>query len=100
LLSAQRAPSPKSRDASYDIPQPVIKVAASYSWTDPNTLELTARFVEESVGGEGVIFRFAEQKGKLNVTVERKSSRAGGPGGRGPGFPGAPGPLNGIVLTN
>ena len=98
LLSAQRPASPKSRDANYSILQPVIKSAASYSWTDDNTLELTARFVEESTGGEGVIFRFDEQQGKLNVTVERKSARGGPGGGRGPGFPGAPGPLTGIVL--
>jgi len=98
LLSAQRPASPKSRDANYSILQPVIKSAASYSWTDDNTLELTARFVEESTGGEGVIFRFSEERGKINVTVERKAARGGAGGGRGPGFPGAPGPLTGTIL--
>ena len=98
LLSAQRPASPKSRDANYSILQPVIKCAASYSWTDDSSLELTARFVEESISGEGVIFRFAEQQGKINVTVERKAARGASGGGRGPGFPGAPGPLTGIVL--
>ena len=97
LLSAQRPASPKSRDASYSIPQPVIKCAASYSWTDDKTLELTARFVEESVGGEGVIFKFAEKSGNLNVTVERKSARGGSI--RGPGFPGGPEPLLGKVIN-
>ncbi len=97
LLSAPRAAAPKSRDASYGILQPVIKVAASYSWTDENTLELTARFVEETVGGEGVIFRFSEKNGNVNVTVERKNARGGNM--RGPGFPGAPEPLTGKVIT-
>jgi hypothetical protein len=96
-LSPQRAPASKSRDANYSIPQPVIKCAASYSWTDDKTLELTARFVEEAVGGEGVILKFDEKKGDLNVTIERKSARGGSP--RGPGFPGASGPLTGKILN-
>jgi CubicO group peptidase (beta-lactamase class C family) len=95
LLSPQRPPSPKSRDANYSIQQPVIKAGSSYIWTDNNTLELTTRFVEESTGGEGVIFRFAEKAGIVNVTIERKSAR-GGMGG--PGFPGAAqGPLTGSI---
>jgi hypothetical protein len=97
LLSAQRAASPKSRDANYSILQPVIQSAASYSWTDNNTLELTARFVEESIGSEGVIFRFAEKNKNLNVTAERKSARGGSM--RGPGFPGATEPLTGRVIN-
>jgi CubicO group peptidase (beta-lactamase class C family) len=97
LLSAPRAASPKSRDANYEILQPVIKAAASYSWTDDNTLELTARFVEESVGGEGVIFKFAEKNGNVIVTIERKNARGGSM--RGPGFPGAPEPLTGKVIN-
>jgi hypothetical protein len=97
LLSAQRPASLKSRDANYSILQPVIKCAASYSWTDDNTLELTARFVEESLGAEGVIFKFAEKNGTLNVTIERKPFRGGSM--RGPGFPGmAPEPLTGKVM--
>jgi CubicO group peptidase (beta-lactamase class C family) len=98
LLSAQRAASPKSRDANYSILQPVIKSAASYSWTDDNTLELTARFVEESIGSEVVFFKFAEKNGNLNVTIERKSLR--GASIRGPGFPGAAEPLTGKVINN
>ncbi|MDD1697324.1 MAG: hypothetical protein LUQ36_03080, partial [Methanoregula sp.] len=98
LLSAQRPASPKSRDANYSILQPVIKIAASYSWTDDNTLELTARFVEESLGSEGVIFRFAEKNGNLFVTIERKSARGGSM--RGPGFPVATEPLTGKVINN
>lgn len=97
LLSPPRAASLKSRDANYSILQPVIKCAASYSWPDEKTLELTARFVEESVGGEGVIFKFDEKKGDVTVTIERKSARGGSP--RGPGFPGAQGPLTGKILN-
>ncbi len=98
LLSAQRPPSPKSRDANYSILQPVIKSAASYCWTDNSTLELTARFVEESTGGEGVIFRFVEKDGTMNVTIERKSAIGGSM--RGPGFPGATEPLTGKAIIN
>ncbi len=98
LLSGQRPPSLKSRDANYSILQPVIKTAASYSWTDESTLELTARFVEESIGGEGVIFRFADKNGNLDVSLERKSAR--GVGMRGPGFPGANVPLSGRVISD
>lgn len=96
LLSPQRPPAQKSRDANYTIVQPSIRVAAGYCWTDENTMELTARFVEETLGSEGVIFKFEEKWGRLNVTVERKATRAGGGGGF-PGFPGAPGPLTGKV---
>lgn len=95
LLSPQRPPSQKSRDANYTIVQPSIRVAASYWWSDENTMELTARFVEETLGSEGIIFRFDEKLGKLRVTVERKSARGAGAGF--PGFQGAPAPLNGAV---
>jgi CubicO group peptidase (beta-lactamase class C family) len=98
LLSAQRPASPKSRDANYSILQPVIKCAASYSWTDENTLELTARFVEESLGSEGVIFRFTEKNGNLIVTIERKSARGGSM--RGPGFPVTTEPITGKIINN
>jgi CubicO group peptidase (beta-lactamase class C family) len=75
LLSPPRAVS-KSIDANYKVLQPVIKVAASYTWTDKNTLELTARFIEESLGSETIVCRFTEMQGTLNVSIEPK---AGGP---------------------
>ena len=97
LLSVPRTSTMKSRDANYSILQPVIKVASVYSWADNNTLELTTRFVEESLGAEELIFKFTEKDGTLNVTVERKSAR-GTPGG--PGSQRAPQPLTGRVIEN
>jgi CubicO group peptidase (beta-lactamase class C family) len=96
LLSAPRTPSPKSRDASYSILQPVIRVAAAYCWTDDNTLELTARFVEESIGSESAIFRFVEKAGIIAVTAERKSQGTGGMGPLGV----SPAPLKGSIKNN
>ena len=97
LLSAIRPASPKSRDANYSIIQPVIRAAASYCWTDDNTLELTARFVEEATGGEGIIIKFDEKWGNLNASIERKTARGAGMGG--PGFSAAAAtPLTGKVI--
>ena len=74
LLSAPRI-AMKSRDANYTIQQPLIKVASYCSWTDKNTLELTSRFIEESTGAEGLILKFSEADGTLNVSLDRKSVR-------------------------
>jgi CubicO group peptidase (beta-lactamase class C family) len=92
LLAFPRIVS-KSVDANYKIPQPVIKVAASYSWTDKNTLELTARFIEESLGSETIVCKFSEVFGNVNVSIEQKAGR--------PlmGIPGpAPTPLRGTLI--
>jgi CubicO group peptidase (beta-lactamase class C family) len=74
LLAPPRIVS-KSVDANYKILQPVIKVAASYSWTDKNTLELTARFIEESLGSETIVCRFSEVFGNINLSIEQKAGR-------------------------
>jgi CubicO group peptidase (beta-lactamase class C family) len=84
LLAPPRTAS-KSVDANYKILQPVIKVGASYSWTDKNTLELTARFIEESLGSETIVCKFIEVNGSVNVSIEPK-------GGGFMGMPGMPGP--------
>ncbi len=72
LLAPPRIAS-KSVDANYKILQPVIKVAASYSWTDKNTIELTARFIEESLGSETIVCKFSEVDGTVNVLIEPKA---------------------------
>ncbi len=90
LFSAPRASS-KSIDANYRVLQPVIRPAATYTWTDNNTLDLTVRFVEESLGSEGVIMRFSEEGGSVTVNLTRK-------GGRGP-VPGMGAQTAPIVLT-
>jgi hypothetical protein len=92
LLASPRVVS-KSIDANYKILQPLIKVAASYSWTDKNTLELTARFIEESLGSETIVCKFSELFGVVNVSIEQK------PGGLMMGMPGPPAtPLRGALI--
>jgi hypothetical protein len=81
-LLAPPRPVSKSIDANYKMLQPVIKVGASYSWVDKNTLELTARFLEESLGSEAIVCKFSEVNGNISVIIEPK----------GGGFMGMPGP--------
>ena len=59
-----------------------IKVGTSYSWTDPGTLEITARFVEESLGTQVIVCKFSEINGSMGVTIGPKSAplQMGSPG--------------------
>jgi CubicO group peptidase (beta-lactamase class C family) len=82
LFTAPRTNVSKSIDANYRILQPVVRLAASYSWTDNYTLEVTTRYVEESLGTEGFICKFTEDGGVTNVSLERKASRGSGLGPR------------------
>ena len=81
-LLAPPRPASKSVDSNYKILQPRIKVASSYSWIDKNTLSITARFVEEALGSEEIIFKFSDFGGNISVSIESK----------GGGFMGMPGP--------
>ena len=81
LLAPPRTAS-KSVDAHYKILQPIIRAGARYSWTDKNTLELTSRFMEESLGSESIVCKFSEVNGNITVSIESK----------GGGFMGMPGP--------
>jgi hypothetical protein len=49
-----------------------IQVASKYTWTDAVTLELTSRFVEESIRSEGWILRFEENDSEVKVHIEVK----------------------------
>jgi hypothetical protein len=60
-------------------------------------MELTVRFVEESLGSEGVIIKFSEEGGSITVNLTRKGGR--GPG-MGPGAQAAPAVLTGKILNN
>ena len=82
LLSPPRNISAKSIDANYTVPRTSIKVGACYSWIDKGTLEITARFVEESLGSETIVCRFSETSNALRITIEPKSPaiQTGGPG--------------------
>jgi hypothetical protein len=64
----------KSIDANYTVPQASIKVGSSYSWTDSNTLEITARFVEESIGSQTIDCRFSEVNGSIRLTLGPKTT--------------------------
>ncbi len=82
LSSSNTRRNAKSVDANYTILQPVIKLAARYSWTDQKTLEITGRFVEESLNSETIVCKFSEQNGNVRLTIEPKAAgsqtRAGG----------------------
>ncbi len=49
-----------------------IQVASKYTWTDAVTLELTSRFVEESIRSEAWILRFEENGSEVKVHIEVK----------------------------
>jgi len=97
LFSPPRAGSSKSIDANYRILQPVIRPAATYTWTDNNTLELSVRFVEESLGSEVAIIKFSEEGGNITVNLTRKGGRGQG---MGPGAQATPVVLTGIIANN
>lgn len=82
ILSLPRTIPSKSIDASYSVAQPVIKVGAIYSWSDSSTLEITARFVEESLGSQAIVCKFSEMNGSIGITLGPKSapSLMGSPG--------------------
>jgi CubicO group peptidase (beta-lactamase class C family) len=83
LLAPPRNISSKSVDANYNIPQSSVDAASSYSWTDDSTLELTARFIEESLGDQTITCRFTEFNGAVRITIEQStpSFMMRGPGG-------------------
>jgi len=82
LLAPSRGAPSKSIDAAYLVPQPVIKAGSAFTWTDPSTLEITSRFVEESLGEQTIVCRFTEMNGVTSVTIGPKQM---------PGMPGPPG---------
>ena len=82
LLAPPRTNFSKSVDASYSILKPVIKVAAKYAWIDEKTLEITGRFVEETLGYETIVCKFSEQNNEVRVSIEPKTPARSG---RGPG---------------
>jgi hypothetical protein len=47
-----------------------INVASKYFWTDGDTLQLTSKFVEESIRSEGWILRFEENEAEIKVHIE------------------------------
>ncbi|HWA35406.1 MAG TPA: serine hydrolase [Cyclobacteriaceae bacterium] len=53
--------------------QPSIQIAATYFWVDPATLEITTRFVDESIRSESLILRFEERGPQIEVHIEQKT---------------------------
>jgi len=96
LLAPPRGSPSKSVDASYSVPLVSVKVASAYSWTDSGTLEITARFVEESLGSQTIECRFSEMNGSVTVTIGPKSAPAlmGSPGRMQPVTP-----LRGVLVN-
>lgn len=74
LLAPARNVQSKSIDANYAVLQPVIKAGISYCWTDPRTLEITSRFVEESLGAQTIECRFTDINGSISVSLGPKSA--------------------------
>jgi len=54
-----------------------VKVASKFSWTDATTLELTTKFVEESIASEVWLFRFEENGSEIKVKIEIQGMRLG-----------------------
>jgi CubicO group peptidase (beta-lactamase class C family) len=96
ILSASGGGRSKSIDANYAIPQPVIKLGARYSWTDESTLEITGRFVEESLGSQTVVCKFSDSNGTVRVSIEPKAPAM--PMGMPGGMPAAA-PLTGSLVV-
>lgn len=93
LLSSPRFSSIMDVDASYEVPQSLMKMAARYSWTAQNTLEVTVRVVEESIGSRTLVCTFNEFFGNTTVSVSQKTGGLAMPG---EGQQGAP--LSGTLL--
>jgi CubicO group peptidase (beta-lactamase class C family) len=83
LLAPSRNISSKSVDANYAVLQAPVAAASSYAWADSSTLELTTRFLEESLGVQTVTYKFTEFNGTVRITIEEKapSFMMRGPGG-------------------
>jgi len=52
-----------------------VNVASRYTWTDPLVLELTSKFLEESIGSEVWSLRFEDSGSEMKVHVEIKGAR-------------------------
>jgi len=74
ILAPPRNVQSKSIDANYAVLQPSVKVGSSYCWTDSKSLEITSRFVEESLGAQTIECKFSEISGSIGVTIGPKSA--------------------------
>jgi hypothetical protein len=93
LLSTPRFSSIMNVDANYEVPQSEMKMAARYSWTSGNTLEITVRVVEESTGSRTLKCTFYDFFGNITASVSQKTGGLAMPGEDGQGAP-----LSGTLL--
>jgi hypothetical protein len=56
------------------VAQASIKIGASYIWVDSGTLEITARFIEESLGSQVIDCKFSEISGSIVLTLGPKTA--------------------------
>jgi len=63
----------KSTTAKYQI-SPLHKLSARYTWLTDSTLQVTARFVEDNMGAETILFKFNDDQGAISVSVQRKGT--------------------------
>jgi hypothetical protein len=80
LLATPRFSSIMNIDANYEVPQSIMKMAARYSWTSSNTLELTVRVVEESIGSRTLVCSFSEFNRMIFMTVRQTTGGLAMPG--------------------
>jgi CubicO group peptidase (beta-lactamase class C family) len=96
LLVPPRSTPTRSIDANYSVPRPAVKAGAFYTWTDNNTMEITARYVEENLGSQTVVCRFSEVNGTIRVSLSPKLPAF--PGGM-PGRAQSPVQLRGTLVN-
>jgi hypothetical protein len=83
LTGPQRSAPSKSVDANYTVPQSAVKAGTMYNWTDPNTLEISARFIENELGSQTIVCAFSGFGDSFAVNIYPKEPSIGAvrPGG-------------------
>jgi CubicO group peptidase (beta-lactamase class C family) len=97
LINPVRGPSSKSIDSNFSVPATSVKVGTAYTWRDSNSLEISARFVEESLGAETVVCRFTEGSDGIRVAIGTGTASPQAAAGR-PGGPQPSGQLRGVMV--
>ena len=80
LLATPHFSSVINVDANYAVPQSEMKMAARYSWTSENTLEIEVRVVEESIASRTLLCTFNEFFGNLTASISQKTGGLAMPG--------------------
>ncbi len=78
LLAPLASIPSKSVDAGYKVVQYISKAGTQFGWTDDKSLEITARFMEESLGAQTVVCKFTGSGSDIRVSLETKAPSFGG----------------------